>query len=243
MPQFSTTRWLVYCFAAIVLFAISISAQEPAPSPDAVPISMEHHHHLVFENSYVHVLYVEIPSQETTLLHRHDWPYISLPLSPADAAPSAQRVLYSAGHMSHAVKNSGEAPMRIVAIELLHPQDGVRNRCVAILRDQPKESCQDDALSAANPSKHTPLFESDEILVESWELGPDAKTPPLDDHRDMLVSVLNGVTVTGNAGLDSANAVQGGSLWVPAGSKPVFKTSPDRGGHFIAVTFKDSGKQ
>lgn len=242
MPNFSTSCKSVYCLAAICVFAIFSSAQEPAPSPEAVPISMEHHHHLVFENSYVQVLYVEIPSHETTLLHRHDWPYISLPLAAADAAPSVQRVLYSPGHMSHAVKNSGEAPMRIVAVELLRPQDGVRNRCAAILRDLPKESCQDDALSASNPSKHTPLFESDEILVESWELAPNVTTPPVDDHLDMLVGALTDVTVTGNAGLDSVNAVRGGSLWIAAGSKPVFKTAPDRGGHFIAITFKDSGK-
>jgi hypothetical protein len=203
---------------------------------------MEGHHHLVIENSYVHVLFVEIPSHETTLLHRHDLPYISLPLAAADAAPSVQRVLWSPGHMSHAVTNSGLAPMRIVAIELLRPQESVRNRCAAILRDQPKETCQDDVLSPANPSKHTPLLETDEILVESWEFAPNAATAPLDDRCDMLIGALADVIVTGNAGLDSANAVRGGSLWVPAGSRPVFKTAPDRGGRFISITFKDSGK-
>jgi hypothetical protein len=241
VPAFSTLRRPIYCLAVMSVFAVSLAAQEAAPSPEAVPISMEGHHHLVFENSYVHVLFVEIPSHETTLRHRHDLPYISLPLPASDTAPSAQRVLWSPGHMSHAVTNSGENPMRIVAIELVRPQESVRNRCAAILRDQPKENCEENALSAINPWKHTPLFETDEILVESWELGPNATTPALDDRFDMLLGALSDVSVTGDSGLDSANAVRGGSLWVPAGSKPVFKTSPDRGGHFTAIIFKDSG--
>lgn len=241
MSSSPTTRLLLFGLAAVFV-ALLVSAQTPAPSPEAVPISMEGHHHLVLENSYVHVLYVEIPSHETTLLHRHDFPYISLPLAPADAAPSPQRVLWSPGHMSHAVTNNGQAPMRIVAIELLHPQEAVRNRCVAIVRDQPRETCEEDALSATNLSKHTPLLETNELLVESWEFAPNAATAPMDDPSDMLIGVLADVTVTGNAGLDSANAVRGGSLWVPAGSRPVFKTSPDRGGRFVSITFKDSGK-
>jgi hypothetical protein len=78
---------------------------------------------------------------------------------------------------------------------------------------------------------HYAAFETGEILVEYWELGPSFVAPPMDDRMDMLVADLSG---------DSANALRGGVLWIPAGSKPVFKTGTDRGGHFYSITFKDS---
>lgn len=87
---------------------------------------------------------------------------------------------------------------------------------------------------------HYAAFETGEILVEYWELGPSFVAPPMDDRMDMLVADLSGVSVTSASGVDSANALRGGVLWIPAGSKPVFKTGTDRGGHFYSITFKDS---
>ena len=145
-----------------------------------------------------------------------------------------------AGNFSHAVTNSSGATLRNVAIELVRPQGAVRDRCAAILPDQPAETCEESSLTAVRPSKHTPLLETDEILVESWELGPGAAITLTNDRLDMLVGGLTDVTVAGPPGIDSAHAIRGGMLWVPAGSNPVFRASPDRGGHFIAITFKDS---
>ena len=106
------------------------------------PISMEqeHHHHLEFENSYVRVFFVEIPAHKSTLFHRHDFPYLSVSPTGADAAMppppgrAGQRtglpmVGYSPGNFSHAVSNSRDFALRNVAIELLRPQQNVRNRC------------------------------------------------------------------------------------------------------------------
>ena len=252
MPHFPTLRRLIHFFAAVAVSAASLAAQAPVPSAVPIPLRDEGHHHLVFENSYVHVFFVEIPAHETTLLHHHDLPYISVPpgsgyaarpLSRTAGAPSAPytpRVGYSPGNFSHVVTNSSGAPLRNVAIELVRPQGVVRDRCAAILPNQPAETCEESSLTAVKPSKHTPLLETDEILVESWELGPGAAITLANDRLDLLVGGLTDVTITGPPGIDSAHAIRGGLLWVPAGSKPVFTTSTDRGGHFIAITFKDS---
>jgi len=250
--NFSSLRRLSYWFAVILISAASVAAQAPASSPDAMPMRDEGHHHLVFENSYVHAFFVETPPHETTLLHHHDLPYVSVPPGGSDAAPAPSRdsgapappyfprIGYAAGNFSHAVTNSGDATRRNVAIELVRPQGTVRDRCAAIVRDLPRETCGESELTNASPSRRTPLMETDEILVESWEFGPGTTTPPLDDRLDLLIAGLTDVKVTGNSGIDSANALRGGELWVPAGSKPVFKTALDRGGHFITITFKDS---
>lgn len=250
MDHVPSLRRLGCSVAATIIFAASLSAQTPASKPDPIPMREEGHHHLVFENSYVHVFFVEIPAHETTLLHYHDLPYISVPPAGDDAPPSAgsgpasaenfARIAYAAGKFSHAVTNSGDFVLRNVAVELVRPQGAIRNRCAAVLRDHPREICDVPDLTSTNPSRHLPLFESYEIFVESWEVAPGATTLPLDDRMDMLVAGLTDVKISGNSGIDSVNASRGGELWIPAGSKPVFRTAPDRGGHFIAISFKDS---
>ena len=148
---------------------------------------------------------------------------------------------YSPGNFSHAVSNSRDFALRNVAIELLRPQQDIRNRCEQVVRDQPKENCDIPEPSAATPATHVPLFETDELLVEAWHITGRVTTPPWDDRADVLLASLSGVSVTAFGGIDSANALKGGLLWLPAGSKPVFKTGPASDGHFIAITFKDSG--
>jgi hypothetical protein len=248
--RYSSLRRLGCSFAATVLFAASLSAQAPASTPAPMPMSEEGHHHLVSENSYVRVFFVEIPAHETTLLHYHDLPYISVPPggyelgSQAESGPTSvtnfARVAYAAGKFSHAVTNSGDRPLRNVAVELVRPQGMTRNRCAIVVRDLPQQMCDVPELTSADPSRRLPLFESDEVLVESWEVGPGATTAPLDDRLDMLIAGLTDVRISGNSGIDSANALRGGELWIPAGSKPVFRTAPDRGGHFVTISFKDS---
>ncbi len=215
-------------------------------------MEQEHHHHLEFENSYVRVFFVEIDAHESTLFHRHDFPYISVPPTGPGAEmpvpPGAPQqgtglpmVSYSPGNFSHAVSNSRDFALRNVAIELLRPQGTVRNRCAQAVRDQPEENCDVPEPSAADPATHVPLFETDELLVEAWHIAGNVTTLPWNDRSDILLASLSGVSMVASEGIDSAHALKGGLLWLPAGSKPVFKTSPASDGRFIAITFKDSG--
>jgi hypothetical protein len=255
MPSFLRLRRIPQLCATVAAFALALAAQTSTPhTSGGIPMREEGHHHLLLANQYVNVFFVEIPAHETTLLHHHDLPYVSVPPGGAEAPspptgsaavpffPTFAHVAYAAGNFSHAVENSGDVTLRNVAVELVRPQGTVRNRCAAVLRDQPIDICDPAAeLAAGSPARRSPLFETNEILVESWELGPATRTRPLDDHMDMLIAGLTDVRISGNSKIDSVNALRGGELWVPAGSKPVFKTAPDRGGHFIAITFKDSG--
>ena len=252
-PAFSSA----FIFLPVLLLALEQApVQNPGQASQRAPISMEqeHHHHLEFENSYVRVFFVEIPAHESTLFHRHDFAYLSVPPTGADAAmgPPPGRleqetglpmIGYSPGNFSHAVSNSRDFALRNVAIELLRPQGTIRNRCAQAVRDQPKENCDIPEPSAAVPATHAPLFETDELLVEAWHIGANVTAPPWDDHADILLASLSGVSVTASGGIDSANALKGGLLWLPAGSRPIFKTAPGSDGHFIAITFKDSGSR
>ncbi|HKV03503.1 MAG TPA: hypothetical protein VJO53_00190 [Candidatus Acidoferrales bacterium] len=245
--DFNAAHFLPALAVAIVTLLSVVSAQEPA----AVPVESEPHHHVVFSNSYVRVLFVEIPGHESTLLHHHDLPYVTVPLGGAEAIAVSQgaaaqpgtalpRVGYRAGGFSHAVTNPRDAAMRIVAIQLVRPQGTIRNDCAAVIQEQPAKQCGLPDLGPAHPLDHETLYETDEILVEAWNVAPNVAASPGDAGLDMLISSLSGVSVTAGEGIDSANAIRGGLLWVPAGSKPVFRTAPDQAGRLVAITFKDS---
>jgi hypothetical protein len=214
----------------------------------------EHHHHLVFENPYVHIYFVEIPAHDATLYHHHDFPYLSVPPGGADALappPGANvqqgsripHVGYAAGDFSHAVTNSSDRPLRNIAVELIRPQGTIRNRCEEAVRGQPLVDCDMQSSTSLVPLPlHYALFETDEILVECWELGPNATIAPADDRFDSLIGDPNGVVTPESSGSgvsDLALWIRGGLLWVPALSKGVFKMGPE-GGHYIAIKFKDS---
>lgn len=232
--------------ALTILSGLSIvAAQEPA----AIPVESESHHHVVLENSYVRVLFVEIPAHESTLLHHHDLPYVSiLPgddnSMPVSATPNAQRrtrasgVGYAAGGFSHSVKNPADVTLRNIAIELIHPQGRVRNRCEEAVRGQDFGICEPMNLDEVRFYK-LPAFETDEILVEDWSVRKNFTSHPMRFPRDMLFAGLTGVTISAGRGIDSASAPHG-ILWVPARSKMILETTSEKNGHFYSITFKDS---
>jgi hypothetical protein len=244
--------------APLIAYPVTIAktqtpAANPVPASDAtgVPIRGEQHHHLVLENSYVHVYFVEIPGHDSVPLHRHDLPYVSVPppgeadaLGGVSSGPEARpavdesRVRYTFGGFSHAVTNPSDLPLRNIAIELVRPQGTIRNRCREVLKDQPKENCDMSPSGDSALPRHYALFETDEIVVEHWEVGPNSTSAPWDNHLDILVAALTGASISA-AGVDSAKLPHG-IVWLPGGSHPVFKTASSAG-HFVAITFKDSG--
>jgi hypothetical protein len=240
-----TRRRAPYALAGFLVAALSIAAQTSTPtSGPAIPLRDEGHHHLIFHNSYVNVFFVEIPPHETTLPHHHDLPYISVPPGGSDARPDDKKhpqVGYSPGNFSHAVTNSSDVTLHNIAIELVRPQGTIRNYCSVVAEKEPQRPCLTRRERGDRPNSRWVEFGSDEIVVESWYFDQGKTTDAFDDPSDMLIAGMNGVSISGRSGLDSANALRGGVLWVPAGSNPVFKTALDHDGHFIAITFKDGG--
>ena len=251
-------RPFLLSIGSILLVSSLASSQAPQPAqppgPAQIVVEEEGHHHLVFENAYVKVLYVEIPAHESTLYHRHDLPYVSFPPPPlADASPSQStygrslspepHVSYAVGGFSHAMNNASDVALRNIAIELLRPQGTVRNRCAEVLRGQPLENCvtvrktkpeSGDFVSSAKT-----LLETDEMSVIEWEIAKGSTISPADDRMSMLVGAFSGITdVTG--GGDSRMVPKAGVIWLLAGSKATITAAPDANGHFVAIRFKDS---
>jgi hypothetical protein len=254
MPYRRAARLFLLSIAPILLAGSLASSQTPQPAqpsgPAQISVEEEGHHHLVFQNAYVKVLYVEIPAHESTLYHRHDLPYVSFPPPPlADAPPSQSpngrslpsgpHVSYAAGGFSHAMKNPSDVALRNIAIELLRPQGPVRNRCAEVLRGQPLTDCDKPAASSTTFPIHYTLFETDEIAVEDWEIAPGSTINPADARVSTLVGGFAGIAdVTG--GGDSRMVPKAGVMWLLAGSKATITAAPDASGHFVMIRFKDS---
>jgi hypothetical protein len=117
-----------------------VSAHRVAPRNAAtsqsasVPISEEHHHHLVLANPFVRAYEVEVPPHESTLLHRHDQDYVYIVFGDADITNAVEgkpelkahlpdtAVNYAHGPFAHVARNDGDATFRNITVQLLPPQ-------------------------------------------------------------------------------------------------------------------------
>lgn len=215
--------------AAIILFALSVSAQTPL-STGAVALSAEPHHHLIFENGYVRAWNLDIPGGEATLLHEHAVPYFSVALMPedyVDAAPGVAEVHatpddgeldYSPGGGADVLRTDSGTRLESLVIELLHPQGSARNRCVKVI-DAPL-NCPVDA--AGRTAAETPVFETDEILVQAGGLPQGRFYNAESSAGPRLFVVLSDSEISVEPRGEKTQKLHGGQLyWLPEGVSAV----------------------
>jgi hypothetical protein len=116
------------------------NATEPAqpilqpPSHDDPRALIEPHHHWVFENQYVRVYDVRLPSGQATEFHTHSYDTVAVLLSdritsdqrqgggwskPSRSKKSAVEFHhYSSDPVTHRVRNDGDSEFRVVLVEL-----------------------------------------------------------------------------------------------------------------------------
>jgi hypothetical protein len=110
-------------------------AQSGAPAQTiAVPISEEHHHHLVLANQFIRAYEVEVPAHESTLLHRHDQDYVYIVFGDADITNAVEgkpeikahladtTVNFARGPFAHVARVDGNTIFRNITVQLLQPQ-------------------------------------------------------------------------------------------------------------------------
>jgi hypothetical protein len=115
--------------------AVHAAFQNGVPAQaEAVPISQEHHHHLVLENPFIRAYEVEVGPHESTLLHRHDQDYVYVVFGNADITNAAEgkpevkahladtTVNFARGPFAHVARNEGDITFRNITIQLLLPQ-------------------------------------------------------------------------------------------------------------------------
>jgi hypothetical protein len=208
---------------SILLAAVLIVAQATAldDALPGVPISQEHHHHLVIENGFVKAYEVEVAPHESTLMHQHLHDYVYVVLGDAQftnavaGKPEVKvqqpdlAVNYSPGPFAHVATNNADTPFRNITIELLHPQGEVKKFYPSITA----------ALASSTNQSSAPVtvLESSEMRVVAVALTARSTwTAPVDD-RSRLIVLLD--KIHNSSGVRERNSPfpVGMLTWVPAG--------------------------
>jgi hypothetical protein len=220
-----------------------------------VPISEEHHHHKVFENSYVRVWEVEVPARESTLLHRHDHDYVYLVLGDADITNAvagkepvklhlADTTVNFSPVLSHVAENDAGTPFRNITIELLHPQGAPKKLYAtmnAALASPGMQATAPAAAAPATPAQSATMLETDELRVSTADVASGASwSPPAGhDHLVVLPDKMNNSSAPRQP--DAPMFPEGMVNWVPAnGSWSVHNDGPQPM-KVLMLEFTDSG--
>jgi hypothetical protein len=112
-----------------------VTLQGAAPAQvTSVPISEEHHHHLVLANPFIQAYEVEVLPHESTLLHRHDQDYVYIVFGETDITNAVEgkpelkahladtTVNFARGPFAHVARDDGNTTFRNITVQLLQAQ-------------------------------------------------------------------------------------------------------------------------
>ena len=249
-------------FLFLSLLAFSLRAQAPAPA--VVEIFAEPHHHLAVENSYVRAWRFNLPAGESTLLHAHNVPYVTVSLGAAEFAndvagkPEVRgktvdgQINYSRGGFAHLVRADAGVPFNNVTMELLHPQGEPHNICEKIV-DGPLKDCSSDfsklppgsqSRTAAAAMQQKRLFETDDVLVTSFSFALKQSYSESGPQRARLLIVGNDAELQVEMPGEATKSLHGGEvLWIDAGKNLTIGTPGEHEvTHFFVLSFKTAGE-
>ncbi len=187
------SKWAV----AVLLTGVALGAQT-AQAP--VPVTQEHHHHLILENEYVRVYDVEVDPHSTTLVHEHDLDYAYVTLGdsritnavtgkpPVDADVPDAHVSFAKGGFAHAAINRADTPFRNVTIEFKRPE----RRYLCGIEGTP--ACA----QPADPHVRV-VFETDELRTQMTTLAPGEQTAVHTHDRPHLAVAVDDLTLESDA--------------------------------------------
>ncbi|HMG34793.1 MAG TPA: hypothetical protein VKM94_12725 [Blastocatellia bacterium] len=169
-----------------ILFALSVMA---APQ-DSVIIDKEPYHHLKFENKYVRLFDVSVPSGAATLFHTHPEDYLFVSIGdanlkaqvlggqPFDLILKNGETRYSKGPLTHRVQNPEKSVFRNVTIEVLGSPGG-----------------KSDATPLDKVPHHTLVLDNDKVRVSRLVLEPGQSTGMHTHSLSEVAVVVSGGTI------------------------------------------------
>ena len=165
----------------LVLLAVVAAVSLAAQTANEVPIITEPHHHLVLQNKYVRVFKVEVPSQQATLMHRHEYDYAYATigatelLNQVEGKPPAKLKLqegetrFSPGPFAHLIRDLAPTPFRNITVEFL-PTSPVAKAASAQWAD-------DRGLQVLNGGTEDILFVKDRVRALDVQLNAAGTLP------------------------------------------------------------------
>lgn len=223
---------------------VGISQQGPSSLP-GVPISQEHHHHLVLENSYVKAYEVELAPHDKTLMHQHVHDYVYVVFGDDDVTNAVAdkpevrlkqpdlSVNFSPGPFAHVAVNNADTPFRNITIELLRPQGQVKKLYTTLA------AALSGTANGERKLEPTTVLETQELRVQAIGIAPKSTwVMPVDGHNRLVV--ITGKIFDTSGKTETNSPFPAGMLaWVPAG-KPWTFSNPALGiEKLMVLEFKD----
>ncbi len=192
------------------IFMVAITSVVAAQAAKEVPITAEPHHHLVLQNRYVRVFKVEVPSQQSTLMHRHDYDYAYVTigatelLNRVEGKPEANLKLqdgetrFSPGPFAHLVQDLAPTPFRNVTVEFL-PQ-----------RPAHKQSQWEEerGLQILQGGTQEILFARNNARASDVQLNPHAALPKAQAVTAELIVAVDEARLRDVSGAGAASPIQ-----------------------------------
>jgi hypothetical protein len=229
-------------FGLVVLCGCTAAiAQQPGTkAPEhAVPISQEHHHHLIIENRYTRAYEVEVPGHDATLMHEHDHDYAYVVLGDSDVtntvagkAPVKMHlpdgtVNFSKGPFAHIAANDADTPFRNVTIVLLRPQGELKTFYPSVS-------------AALEHGGEVPIMETNEMRISALGIASNGSWSPKENGHQRLLVLLNKMQDEGAPREPKAPTFPAGMLrWIAAGSGLTLRNAESTEMKLLVVEFKD----
>ncbi|HXN65968.1 MAG TPA: hypothetical protein VN862_11595 [Candidatus Acidoferrales bacterium] len=233
---------------AVLCGCTAAIAQQPGTkAPEhAVPISQEHHHHLIIENRYTRAYEVEVPAHDATLMHEHDHDYAYVVLGDSDVtntvagkAPVKMHlpdgtVNFSKGPFAHIAANDADTPFRNITIVLLRPQG----------QGQLKTFHPSVSAALEHGAGEVPIMETNEMLIYAVGIAPNGSWSPKENGHHRLLVLLDKMQDDSAPREPKAPRFPAGMLrWIAAGSGLTLRNTEAAEMKLLVVEFEDSARQ
>lgn len=230
---------------------------QPSAAQLAVPLTEEHHHHLVFTDARVRVFDVHVAPHTATLLHEHDHDYVWVALgdseisnAPLGGTKTHQKVSdasvhYAPGPLTHVAGNEGNTEFHNVTIELLAPQTNPQNLCDQVIGGQPAECSGETAASKSDwkGAEVRPEFATDQMRASIVRIDPGSTLTIAASVSPLLVA-LEGtqaeyVLRERSGGRSAPRIVRPTSVLAPAGAICEIHNTGKSVARFLAIEFTE----
>jgi len=233
-----TLYTIAFLLAATLYCSVRLRAQDSLVDKralNAIPVSKEPRHHIVFENKWIRVLDVRIPPGDTSLFHKHETPSVFIVLSDTKTGseaiiePGKPQLTYGniwfEGFYNkpriHRVWNSDSSEFHVMDIELLN-------------RENRKT---DTAIKNRNTNSSTLLFDEKPVRGYRQVFRPHTGIRLKETETPILVVNLGETTgkLTVNGKLFTR---KGDYIFIPVGSPYEISNGQDRAAELAVFDLK-----
>jgi hypothetical protein len=231
---------------SLAVLIVAFQAQAADDTLPGVPISQEHHHRQVLENSFVKAYEVEVAPHESTLMHQHLHDYLYIVFGDDDITNAVAgkpevklkqpdlTVNFSQGPFAHIAINNADTPFRNITIELLRPQGKVKKfyPSIGAALSGGKEGLKD--------GREVSLLETEEVRVVAVSMAAKSKRVLPRDARHRLVVMTDKIHGTSGEKEKNSPFPAGMVKWVSAGESWSVAGSSGQQSRLVVLEFKDT---